>query len=155
MAYVNMTKDFSEVRKTIPGLNLTKRQIAGFATGVIVGMPVFLVMRFVLGLDIMASVMGLSITAAPIVICILYKKNGMGMEKYLWYFYETHFIRNTDRPYVTNNMYVLQEEEEKLKKEVERIVFSGKTQKEISRIRAAGETSEVRVGKKRITIPMN
>lgn len=154
MAYVNMTKDFSEVRKTIPGLNLTKRQIAGFATGVIVGMPVFLVMRFALGLDIMASVMGLSIAAAPIVICILYKKNGMGMEKYLWYFYETHFIRNTDRPYVTNNLYVLQEEEEKLKKEVERIVFSGKTEKEISRIRAAGETSEVRVGKKRITIPM-
>lgn len=154
MAYVNMTKDFSEVRKTIPGLNLTKRQIAGFATGIIVGMPVFLVMRFALGLDIMASVMGLSIAAAPIVICILYKKNGMGMEKYLWYFYETHFIRNTDRPYVTNNLYVLQEEEEKLKKEVERIVFSGKTEKEISRIRAAGETSEVRVGKKRITIPM-
>ncbi len=154
MAYVNMTKDFSEVRKTIPGLNLTKRQIAGFATGIIVGMPVFLVMRFALGLDIMASVMGLSIAAAPIVICILYKKNGMGMEKYLWYFYETHFIRNTDRPYVTNNLYVLQEEEEKLKKEVERIVFSGKTEKEISQIRAAGETSEVRVGKKRITIPM-
>ena len=154
MAYVNMTKDFSEVRKTIPGLNLTKRQIAGFATGIIVGMPVFLVMRFALGLDIMASVMGLSIAAAPIVICILYKKNGMGMEKYLWYFYETHFIRNTDRPYVTNNLYVLQEEEENLKKEVERIVFSGKTEKEISRIRAAGETSEVRVGKKRITIPM-
>lgn len=154
MAYVNMTKDFSEVRKTIPGLNLTKRQIAGFATGVIVGMPVFLVMRFALGLDIMASVMGLSIAAAPVVICILYKKNGMGMEKYLWYFYETHFIRNNERVYVTNNLYVLQEEEEKLQKEVERIVFSGKTRKEIAGIKAAGETSEVRIGKKRITIPM-
>lgn len=154
MAYVNMTKDFSEVRKTIPGLNLTKRQIVGFVTGIIVGLPVFLVMRFALGMDILTSVMGLSIAAAPIVICILYKKNGMGMEKYLWYFYETHFIRNTDRPYITNNLYTLQEEEEKLEKEVERIVFSGKTQKEISRIKAANETSEVRVGKKRITIPM-
>lgn len=154
MAYVNMTKDFSEVRKTIPGLNLTKRQIVGFVTGVIVGMPVFLVMRFVLGLDILASVMGLSIAAAPVVICILYKKNGMGMEKYLWYFYETHFVRNTDRPYITNNLYALQEEEEKLQKEVERIVFSGKTREEIARIKAAGETSEVRIGKKRITIPM-
>lgn len=149
-----MTKDFSEVRKTIPGLNLTKRQIVGFVTGVIVGMPVFLVMRFVLGLDILASVMGLSIAAAPVVICILYKKNGMGMEKYLWYFYETHFVRNTDRPYITNNLYALQEEEEKLQKEVERIVFSGKTREEIARIKAAGETSEVRIGKKRITIPM-
>lgn len=154
MAYVNMTKDFSEVRKTIPGLNLTKRQIAGFVTGVTVGMPVFLVMRFAMGLDIMASVMGLSIAAAPVVICILYKKNGMGMEKHLWYFYETHFVRNTDRPYITNNLYALQEEEVKLQKEVERIVFSGKTQKEIAGIRAAGETSEVRIGKKRITIPM-
>lgn len=154
MAYVNMTKDFSEVRKTIPGLNLTKRQIIGFVTGVVVGMPVFLVMRFALGLDILASVMGLSIAAAPVVICILYKKNGMGMEKYLWYFYETHFIRNTDRPYVTNNLYILQEEEERLQKEVERIVFSGKTQKEIARIRAADETSEVKIGKKRIIIPM-
>lgn len=154
MAYVNMTKDFSEVRKTIPGLNLTKRQIVGFVTGIIVGLPVFLVMRFALGMDILTSVMGLSIAAAPIVICILYKKNGMGMEKYLWYFYETHFIRNTDRPYVTNNLYILQEEEERLQKEVERIVFSGKTQKEITRIKAANETSEVRVGKKRITIPM-
>lgn len=154
MAYVNMTKDFSEVRKTIPGLNLTKRQIVGFVTGIIVGLPVFLVMRFALGMDILASVMGLSIAAAPIVVCILYKKNGMGMEKYLWYFYETHFIRNTDRPYVTNNLYILQEEEERLQKEVERIVFSGKTQKEITRIKAANETSEVRVGKKRITIPM-
>lgn len=154
MAYVNMTKDFSEVRKTIPGLNLTKRQIIGFVTGGVVGMPVFLVMRFALGLDILASVMGLSIAAAPVVICILYKKNGMGMEKYLWYFYETHFIRNTDRPYVTNNLYILQEEEERLQKEVERIVFSGKTQKEIARIRAADETSEVKIGKKRIIIPM-
>ena len=81
MAYVNMTKDFSEVRKTIPGLNLTKRQIAGFVTGVTVGMPVFLVMRFAMGLDIMASVMGLSIAAAPVVICILYKKKLMVMEK--------------------------------------------------------------------------
>lgn len=154
MAYVNMTKDFSEVQKTIPGLNLTKRQIVGFVTGVIVGLPVFLVMRFALGMDILMSVMGLSIAAAPIVICILYKKNGMGMEKYLWYFYETHFIRNTDRPYVTNNLYILQEEEERLQKEVEKIVFSGKTQKEITRIKAANETSEVRVGKKRIIIPM-
>ena len=89
MAYVNMTKDFSEVRKTIPGLNMTVRQIAAFVAGLIVGLPVFLVMRFFLHMEVTASVMGLAIGAAPIVFCIMYKSNGMGMEKHFRYFYAT------------------------------------------------------------------
>lgn len=154
MAYVNMTKDFSEVRKTIPGLNLTRRQIIAFAAGVIIGLPVFLVMRFLFHMDVMTSVMGLGIAAAPVVFCIMYRKNGMGMEKYIKFFYETHFVRNTDRPYLTNNLYILAEQEAKLQKEVERIVFQGKTKEEIAQIKAAGESSEVKIGKKRILIPM-
>lgn len=154
MAYVNMTKDFSEVRRTLPGLGLTKRQIAAFTIGIVVGLPVFLVMRLVLHYDVVASITGLAVVTAPIAICLLYKKHGFGIEKYLYYYYETHFVRNTDRPYVTNNLYVLQAEEERLQEEVERILFAGKTKKEIREIREAGETSEIKLGKKRITIPM-
>lgn len=154
MAYVNMTKDFSEVRRTLPGLGLTKRQIAAFTIGSIVGLPVFLVMRLALQCDVMASITGLAVVTAPIAICLLYKKHGFGIEKYLYYYYETHFVRNTDRPYVTNNLYILQAEEERLQEEVEKILFAGKTKKEIREIREAGETSEIKLGKKRITIPM-
>lgn len=154
MAYVNMTKDFSEVRKTIPGINLTKRQVAAFAAGLLVGLPVFLIMRFVIGLDLMVSLTGLCVAVAPIAICLMYRHNGMGIEKYIKFYYETHFIRNTDRPYQTNNLYVLQEEERKLQKEVEKILFAGKSKKEIARIKAVGETSEIKIGKKHITIPM-
>lgn len=154
MAYVNMTKDFSEVRKTIPGLNLTKRQFAAFGAGLFVGFPVFLTMRLVFGYDVMTSLIGLCVGTAPIAICLMYKRNGMGIEKYIKFFYETHFVRNTDRPYQTNNLYVLQEEEKKLEKEMERILFAGKSKKEIAKIKAAGETSEIRVGKQHITIPM-
>ncbi len=154
MAYVNMTKDFSEVRKTIPGINLTKRQIIAFAVGILIGLPVFLVMRFLLHMEVTASVMGLGIAAAPVVFCIMYKNNGMGMEKYFMFYYETHFVRNTDRPYCTNNMYVLIEQEEKFQKEVERIVFKGKSKEEIKMIREAGESSEIKIGRKRIVIPM-
>lgn len=154
MAYVNMTKDFSEVRKTIPGLNLTKRQLAAFGSGFLVGFPVFLAMRLVFGLDVMTSLVGLCVGTAPITFCLMYKRNGMGIEKYIKFFYETHFARNTDRPYQTNNLYVLQEEEKKLEKEMERILFAGKSKKEIAKIKAAGETSEIRVGKQHITIPM-
>ncbi len=155
MAYVNMTKDFSEVRKTIPGINLTKRQIIAFAVGILIGLPVFLVMRFLLHMEVTASVMGLGIAAAPVVFCIMYKNNGMGMEKYFMFFYETHFVRNTDRPYCTNNMYVLIEQEEKFQKEVERIVFKGKSKEEIKKIKTAGESSEIKIGRKRIVIPMH
>lgn len=154
MAYVNMTKDFSEVRKTIPGLNLTKRQAAAFAAGILIGLPVFLVMRFAMGLDLMVSLTGLCIAVGPVAVCLMYRHNGMGMEKYIRFYYETHFVRNTDRPYQTNNLYVLQEEEKKLEREVDKILFSGKTKKETARIKAAGETSEVKIGKKHITIPM-
>lgn len=154
MAYVNMTKDFSEVRKTLPGTNLTKRQLAAFIIGVIVGLPVFLVMRFMLQRDVMESVTGLAVVTAPIVLCLLYKKHGFGIEKYLYYFYETHFVRNTDRTYKTNNLYVLHEKEKILEKEVERILFAGKSRKEIAEIKAAGESSEIKVGKRHITVPM-
>lgn len=154
MAYVNMTKDFSGVRKTIPGLNITRRQAAAFAAGILAGLPVFFVMRFVIGLDMMISLTGLCVVVAPIAICLMYRHNGMGVEKYIKFYYETHFVRNTDRPYQTNNLYVLQEEEKKMEKEVERILFSGKSKKEIARIKAAGETSEIKIGKQRITIPM-
>lgn len=155
MAYVNMTKDFSEVKRTLPGLGLTKRQIAAFLAGIITGLPVFLVMRLVLDCDILASVTGLAVVTAPISVCLLYKKHGFGIEKYLYYYYETHLVRNTDRPYVTDNLYVLQAEEERLQEEVERILFAGKTKKEIQEIKEKGETSEIKIGKKRITIPMN
>ena len=154
MAYVNMTKDFSEVRKTIPGLNMTVRQIAAFVAGLIVGLPVFLVMRFFLHMEVTASVMGLAIGAAPIVFCIMYKSNGMGMEKHFRYFYETHFVRNTDRPYRADNLYALMQQEEKLRKEVERIVFRGKTKEEIEQIKESEVSSEIKIGKKRIVIPM-
>ena len=154
MAYVNMTRDFSEMRKTLPGFNLTARQLLAFGAGSCIGIPVYLVMHIFLGLDITTSLIGLSVTAAPVVICLMYRRHGMGIEKYVKFYWETHFVRNTDRPYQTNNLYVLQEEEKKLKKEVERILFSGKSKKEIARIKAAGETSEIKIGKQRIMIPM-
>ena len=154
MAYVNMTKDFSEVRKVIPGIGLTKRQVIGFSIGAVVGLPVFFFLKIVLGCDLMVDVFGLAFAAAPVIILITVQKNGMYMEKHLQYWYETHFIRNTDRPYATNNIYSLMQKEEELKKEVEQILFRGKTPEEIKAIKESGETRQIKIGRKRLTIPM-
>ena len=131
MAYVNMTKDFSEMRRTIPGLGLTRRQIVAFGSGVLCGIPFFLVSKLAIGLDTTEAVMVMAASAFPVVFCLLYKKDGMYIEKHLRYWYETHFVRNTERPYVTNNIYDAVAKSQQFQKEVEQIVFKGKSAEEI------------------------
>lgn len=153
MAYVNMTKDFTEVRKTISGLGLTKRQLVAFLLAALVGLPVFLAVKPYIGMTYAIIVM--AVAAFPICFFILFKKDGLYMEVHARYWYETHFIRNTDRPYQTNNLYELMQEEKRIKKEVEAIVFKGKTPAEIEAARASGQMQEVKLGKhKKIYVPL-
>lgn len=153
MAYVNMTKDFSEVKKTISGLGLTKRQLAAFLLAAVIGLPIFFLLKPHIGLTY--SVMIMAVIVLPFCAAILYKKDGMYMEVHAKYWYETHFVRNTDRPYETNNLYDLMQEKERIKKEVEKIVFQNKTPAEIEKIKAGGAVQEVRIGKhKKIFVPL-
>lgn len=153
MAYVNMTKDFSEVRKTISGLGLTKRQLAAFLLAATIGLPIFFLLKPHIGLTY--SVMIMAVIVLPFCAAILYKRNGMYMEVHAKYWYETHFVRNTDRPYETNNLYDLMQEKERIKKEVEKIVFQNKTPAEVEKIKAGGAMQEVRIGKhKKIFVPL-
>lgn len=153
MAYVNMTKDFSEVRKTISGLGLTKRQLAAFLLAATIGLPIFFLLKPHIGITY--GVMIMAVIVLPFCAAILYKKDGMHMEVHTKYWYETHFVRNTDRPYQTNNLYDLMQEKERVKKEVEKIVFQNKTPAEIEKIKAGGAMQEVRIGKhKKICVPL-
>lgn len=158
MAYINMTKDFSNVKMNIPGLRITKRQLIAVTVAAIIGLPVFYVLRYKIGADLTIAVLGIMISGGPAAFIILFKKDNLGMEKHIKYFYESHFVRNTDRPYQVDNLYDLLQEEEKLKQEVEQIVFRGKSKEEINRIRASGESTEIRVGRKfvnkKIMIPL-
>ena len=155
LAYVNMTKDFSEMRRTIPGLGLTRRQIVAFGSGVLCGIPFFLVSKLAIGLDTTEAVMVMAASAFPVVFCLLYKKDGMYIEKHLRYWYETHFVRNTERPYVTRNIYDAVVKSRQLQKEVEQIVFKGKSAEEIVAVKASGETSEIKLAKKKFVIPLS
>lgn len=156
MAYVNMTKDFSDVKINIPGLKVTKRQLLAIALAACIGLPVFYVLRHKMAMELTTSVLGIMVSGGPVAFVILFKKDGLGMEKHLKYFYETHFLRNTDRPYQTENIYTQLQEEERLKEEVEKIVFSGKSNEEIARIKESGETTEVKFRKsgKKISVPL-
>lgn len=158
MAYINMTKDFSQVKKTLPGISLTKRQLLAGIISLIVGIPVFFVCKVKLKMDVTFSAIALCVAAAPFAFCMLFKKDNLGIEKWAKYYYDAHFLRNSERPYMTDNLYDILHRQKELKKEVENIVFKGKSQKEIRQIKEAGVSSEITVGrglnKRKITIPL-
>ena len=153
MAYINMNKDFSIIEKPIPSIGLTKRQIFAFSSGGLVGIPAFLLFKFVIGTDGTIALLALFFSMFPISAALLYKKDGMYIEKHLRYYYETHFVRNTDRPYETENYYDYIQREKQFKKEVERIVLKEKSQAEIDQLKKTGEKSTVNIGKNKIVIP--
>ena len=71
MAYVNMTKDFSDVKKIISGLGITKRQLIAFVVGGCAGLPVFFLLKIIVKLEITTSVIGMAAIAVPIMLLIL------------------------------------------------------------------------------------
>lgn len=154
MAYINMTKDFSEVKRTISGIGLTKRQLMAFGVALALGIPIFLICKNAFH-NISASILIMAIIIIPVCLALLYKKDGAFIETRIQYWYETHHIRNTDRPYQTDNLYDLMEEEKRIKEEVEKIVFRGKSEQQIRQIKASGKMQEVKIGKhKKIYIPL-
>lgn len=158
MAYVQMTKDFSQVKKTIPGTGFTKRQLIAGLTGLAVGIPTFILLYGVLKIDATVSAIGVVIAVLPFGFCILFKKNNLGFEKWIQFFYEAHFVRNQERPYMTDNLYSHIFAEAEFQKEVEKIVFAGKTRKETEEIKKAGQSSVITLGRgrhrKKIKVPL-
>ena len=103
MAYVSVPKDLTKVKTKI-ALNLTKRQLIGFALAGAIGFPVYLLSRKFLPNDLSMLLM---ITAAfPIIFSTLYEKDGLYLEKYIKYYLEKK--RHTSiRIYQTDCIYDL------------------------------------------------
>lgn len=154
MASIDLTQDFSKVKKVVSGTGLTKRQMASFVCGVILGLPVYYVLKTYFHKDVSTSITGLVIVACCVVFVLLHEKDGMYIEKHISYFFETHYVRNTERPYKTQNIYELMWQEQYLQKEIEKIVFRGMTEEQIKKEKSSGKSSEVKIGKKRIKIPV-
>ena len=151
MAFVTLTRDFSQIKKPLPGINLEKRQLISLIAGAALALPAYFIIKPYA--DITVAALAAGGIMFPIYYVFNHKKDGLYMEKHLKYYYETHHVRNTDRPYVSENYYDLLMRETELKKEVERIVFQGKSKQEIQRIKKSGETTTVKINKKKFTIP--
>ena len=119
MAYVPVPKDMNAV-KTKVAFNLTKRQIICFGAGLLVGLPLFFLTKGHFGGSTATLLMVL--VMVPFFMFAMYEKNGQPLEKIIRNIVQVCFLRPKERPYETNNFYDLLERQEKLDKEVQRIV---------------------------------
>ena len=120
MAYVPVPKDLSKV-KTKVAFNLTKRQIVCFAAALLIGLPLFFLLKGSAGTNLAA--MAMIVVMLPCFLLAMYEKQGLPLEKILRNMIRVYFIRPKHGPYETNNFYSALARQEKLDKEVQRIVY--------------------------------
>ena len=124
MAYVPVPKDLNTV-KTKVLFNLTKRQLICFGSGVALGVPLFFLVKAHTGISTAAICM--IVLMLPFFMFAMYEKNGQPLEKIIRNIVQVSFLRPKQRPYVTNNFYAILERQDKLDREVYRIVHQHKT----------------------------
>lgn len=119
MAYVPVPKDLSKI-KTKVAFNLTKRQIVCFAVALIVGLPLFFLLKDSAGTSAASFVM--IVVMLPCFLMAMYEKHGQPLEVVVKNIIQTKFVRPKERPYQTKNLYAVLEKQRKLEKEVSAIV---------------------------------
>ena len=119
MAYVPVPKDLSKV-KTKVAFNLTKRQIVCFAAALLIGLPLFFLLKSSAGTNLAA--MAMIVVMLPCFLLAMYEKHGQPLEVVVRNVVQTKFTRPKERPYRTENLYAVLEKQRKLEKEVSAIV---------------------------------
>ena len=121
MAYVPVPKDLTAVKSKV-FLNLTKRQLICFGGGALIGVPLFFLLKQHISTS--AAALCMIFVMLPCFLLAMYEKQGLPLEKILRNMIQVYFIRPKHRPYETNNFYSALARQEKLDKEVQRIVYA-------------------------------
>ena len=119
MAYVPVPKDLSKV-KTKVAFNLTKRQIVCFAAALLIGLPLFFLLKESAGTNLAA--MAMIVVMLPCFLFAMYEKHGQPLEVVVKNIIQTKFTRPKERAYQTENLYAVLEKQRNLEKEVSAIV---------------------------------
>lgn len=99
--YVQIPKDLNDIKEKFI-MGLTKRQVICFGIGLVIGAPVFFLTKGTLGTS--GAIFAMGACAVPAILCGLYKKNGVFLEKQAKYMKE-YFTRPRKRYYKTINIF--------------------------------------------------
>lgn len=119
MPYVSVHKDLTAIKNKAIG-NLTMRQAICMSAAAAVGLAAYFLTEPLFG----SSLSGIlaMICMLPLFLLGMYEKDGLPLEKYLKYYWETHFERNTQRPYVSENIYEMYRRQILYEEEVKKIL---------------------------------
>ena len=123
MAYVTVPKDLSKIKPKV-FFGLTKRQLICFTPAVLLGVPLFFLLKESAGNS--TATLCMMMVMLPFFLLAMYEKNGQPLEVILKQMIETKFIRPKNRPYQTNNFYEALARQRDLEMEVKRIVQNRK-----------------------------
>ena len=102
MAYVTVPKDLTRVKSKIV-FGLTKRQLICFGGALLVGVPLYFLLRGRVTGSAAALIMVFAML--PGFLLALYERHGQPLEVVVWQIVQCCFIQPKERPYQTDNAY--------------------------------------------------
>ena len=123
MAYVTVPKDFTRVKSKVV-FGLTKRQLICFGGALLVGVPLFLLIRG--RVPTSAAALLMVFVMLPGFLMALYERHGQPLEVVVWQIIKCCFLMPKERPYQTNNAYSALVRQRQMEKEVNAIVRKAK-----------------------------
>lgn len=127
MAYVTIPKDLTKVKSKVL-FGLTRRQLICFGAAVLVGVPLFFLLKNRVASS--AATLCMILVMLPFFLFAMYEKNGQPLEVFLGHLIDNKFIRPKTRIYQTNNLYSALARQYELEQEVRAIAGkNGKTRK--------------------------
>lgn len=123
MAYVTVPKDLTKIKSKVL-FGLTKRQLVCFSPAVLIGVPLFFLLKSSAGNS--AAAFCMILVMLPFFLLGMYERNGEPLEVIAKHFIRTKFLLPRERPYQTNNFYAALMRQNRLEKEVKAIVKNKK-----------------------------
>ena len=133
MAYVTIPKDLTKVKSKVL-FGLTRRQLICFGAAVLVGVPLFFLLRN--AVDPSVATLCMILIMLPFFLFAMYERHGQALEVILGQMIQAMFVRPAIRPYQTNNFYSAIEQQIQVEKEVRAVVQRQKA------VRRAGSETE-------------
>ena len=139
MAYVSVPKDLAQVKSKVL-FGLTKRQIVCFGAALLMGLPLFFLLRG--SVPTSAAAVMMIFAMLPGLLFGLYEKHGQPLEVVIGQIVRNRFLMPKVLPYQTNNLYAALERQHRMEMEVKAIVQKAKRRQagKADPLRKAGDT---------------
>lgn len=133
IAYVTIPKDLTKVKSKVL-FGLTRRQLICFGAAVLVGVPLFFLLRNTV--DSSMATLCMILVMLPFFLLAMYERHGQTLEVVLEQMVQAMFVRPRERPYQTNNFYAAIERQISVEKEVRAVVQKTKTAENTKKAKA-------------------